>query len=221
MKLVKKATTIVTEPVTFATKQLDKKRKQVGILGGNFNPVHQAHLVIADQVYHQLGLDRFYLMPSYLPAHVDPKKTIAAEHRLKMLELAIADNPQMAIETIELERKGKSYTYDTIKALKEKNPDTDYYFVIGGDMVEYLPTWHRIDELVELVQFVGVKRPNYGIETPYPVIWVDVPLMEISSTLIRKNVKIGCSIRYLLPPAVEEYIKKEGLYGDDSESFKL
>ncbi len=153
----------------------EKKRKQVGILGGNFNPVHNAHLIVADQVRQQLGLDQVLLMPEYQPPHVDKKETIPEHHRLKMLELAIDGVEGLAIETIELERKGISYTYDTMKLLTEKNPDTDYYFIIGADMVDYLPKWYRIDELVDLVQFVGVQRPRYKAGTSYPVIWVDVP----------------------------------------------
>lgn len=143
------------------------------------------------------------------------KKTIPAAHRLAMLQLAIADNPRFAIEDIELKRKGKSYTFDTMKELTEKNPDTSYYFIIGGDMVQYLPKWHRIDELMELVTFVGVRRPSYPVETPYPIIWIDVPLMDISSTIIRKKVQQGCSIRYLLPENVLNYIQEKGLYLDE------
>ncbi|MBP2098274.1 nicotinate-nucleotide adenylyltransferase [Enterococcus rivorum] len=197
--------------------ELYQKRKQVGILGGNFNPVHLAHLVIADQVQQQLGLDEVYLMPSNCPPHVDEKKTIDSEHRLAMLELATEDNAQLSVEPIELSREGKSYTYDTMKALTQNNPDTDYYFIIGGDMVEYLPKWYKIDELITLVQFVGIRRPNYGVITPYPIMWVDVPQMDISSSLIRKNIKNGCSTRYLLPDSVIKYIHEKGLYLDESE----
>ena len=127
-------------------------------LGGNFNPVHNAHLVVADQVRQQLCLDQVLLMPEYEPPHVDAKGTIAEHHRLKMLELAIEGIEGLGIETIELERKGISYTYDTMKFLTEKHPDTDYYFIIGGDMVDYLPTWYRIDDLMKMVNFVGVRR---------------------------------------------------------------
>ncbi len=192
--------------------QVFEKKRQVGILGGTFNPVHLAHLVMAEQVGQNLGLDRVFLMPSYEPPHIDEKKTIPAAHRLNMLELAIEDNPFLAIETVELSRGGKSYTYDTMKALTQNNPDTDYYFIIGGDMVEYLPKWYKIDELVHLVHFVGIKRAGYGVETPYPVIWVDVPEIDISSTKIRQKVRQGCSIRYLVPDKVVDYIQKEGLY---------
>lgn len=190
-------------------------RKQVGLLGGAFNPVHITHLIAADQVGRGLGLEKVFLMPSYTSPHIDPKPTIASEHRLKMLQLAIEDNPLLDVETIELERGGKSYTYDTLVALKEKNPDTDYFFIIGGDMVDYLPTWHRIDELVDLVQFVGIQRPSYPKETPYPLIWVDVPLMEISSTMIRQKVAQGCSIQYFVPQKVNQYIQEMGLYRND------
>ena len=190
----------------------DKKRKQVGILGGNFNPVHNAHLVVADQVRQQLGLDKVLLMPEYLPPHVDAKGTIAEHHRLKMLELAIEGIEGLEIETIELERKGISYTYDTMILLNERDPDTDYYFITGADMVDYLPKWHRIDELVEIVQFVGVQRPRYKAGTSYPVIWVDVPLMDISSSMVRDFVAKGRTPNFMLPKPVLDYIKKEGLY---------
>ena len=190
----------------------DKKRKQVGILGGNFNPVHNAHLVVADQVRQQLGLDKVLLMPEYEPPHVDAKGAIAEHHRLKMLELAIEGIEGLEIETIELERKGISYTYDTMLLLNERDPDTDYYFIIGADMVDYLPKWHRIDELVEIVQFVGVQRPRYKAGTSYPVIWVDVPLMDISSSMVRDFVAKGRTPNFMLPKPVLDYIKKEGLY---------
>lgn len=196
----------------FLQPKLFGERKQVGLFGGNFNPIHLGHLVIADQVFHQLCLDQFYFLPSYLPPHVDEKKTIDAKIRLEMLQLALADRSDFEIETIEIERKGKSYTYETICELKERNPQVDYYFIIGGDMVEYLPKWHQIDKLAELVQFVGVKRSNYPVETPYPVIWVDVPFIDISSSLIRKQIQKGGSIRYFVPKAVEEYINERGLY---------
>ena len=190
----------------------DKKRKQVGILGGYFNPVHNAHLVVADQVRQQLGLDKVLLMPEYEPPHVDAKGTIAEHHRLEMLELAIEGIEGLEIETIELERKGISYTYDTMLLLHERDPDTAYYFIIGADMVDYLPKWHRIDELVEIVQFVGVQRPRYKAGTSYPVIWVDVPLMDISSSMVRDFVAKGRTPNFMLPKPVLDYIKKEGLY---------
>ncbi|AUC24482.1 nicotinate-nucleotide adenylyltransferase [Streptococcus uberis] len=193
-------------------KEKDKNRKQIGILGGNFNPIHNAHLIVADQVRQQLGLDKVFLMPEYLPPHVDTKSTIDEKHRLEMVKLAIDSAEGLDVETLELERKGVSYTYDTMKLLIEKNPDVDYYFIIGADMVDYLPKWHKIDELVKMVQFVGVQRPKYKAGTSYPLIWVDVPLMDISSSMIRQFIKSKRQPNYLLPKAVLEYINKEGLY---------
>ncbi|RLU52652.1 nicotinate-nucleotide adenylyltransferase [Streptococcus iniae] len=202
-------------PFTKVDIKLEEKnsnRKQVGIMGGNFNPVHHAHLVVADQVRQQLGLDEVLLMPEFKPPHVDTKETISEKHRLNMLNLATQGYDGLTIETIEIERKGISYTFDTMTLLKEKNPDVAYYFIIGADMVDYLPKWHRIDELVEMVQFVGVQRPKYKTGTSYPVIWVDVPLMDISSSMIREFIKKGRQPNYLLPKNVLDYINEEGLY---------
>ena len=204
-----------TETVTVAPLKDAPKRQQVGILGGNFNPVHHAHLIVADQVYHQLGLDKIYLMPTYEPPHVDHKTTISSELRLEMLQLALASDHHLEIETLEINRTGKSYTYETMKTLTKLNPDVDYYFIIGGDMVEYLPKWYKVEELMGLVQLVGVRRPNYPITSPYPLIWVDVPLMDISSSLIREKVAKGDSVNYLLPRDVINYIETKGLYRHD------
>lgn len=198
--------------VELETEQIPTNRKQVGILGGNFNPVHNAHLVVADQVRQQLKLDKVMLMPEYQAPHVDKKETIDENQRLDMLKMAIAGVEGLEIETIELERKGISYTYDTMKLLIEANPDTDYYFIIGADMVEYLPKWHRIDELVQLIQFVGVQRPRYKAGTSYPIIWVDVPLMDISSSMVRDFIKTGRTPNFLLPHEVLDYIEEKGLY---------
>lgn len=188
------------------------KHKRVGILGGTFNPPHLGHLIIAEQVKSQLNLDEVMFIPDYQPPHIDKKTAISAEKRLKMVKLSTMDEPGFKVSDIELRRKGVSYTIDTIKELKLKNPEVDYYFIIGGDMVEYLPKWHRIEELIKLVKFVGVGRPRYRKKSKYPIMWVDVPMTDISSTLVRRNVKQGCSIKYLVTPEVENYIHEEGLY---------
>ncbi|CAM2854593.1 nicotinate-nucleotide adenylyltransferase [Latilactobacillus sakei] len=190
----------------------DKQRQQVGIMGGTFNPPHLGHLIMAEQVGTQLGLDKVLFMPDATPPHVDTKKTLPAKHRVEMVKRAITDNPLFGLSMAEIERGGVSYTYETIVALKKQYPNTDFYFIIGGDMVDYLPTWHRIDDLVQLVQFVGIQRTGYSRQTPYPVLWVDAPLVDISSTQIRNKVQQGCSIRYLVPTKVADYIEEEGLY---------
>ena len=187
-------------------------RKRVGILGGTFNPPHLGHLVIADQVYKQLDLDKIYFMPSFLPPHIDEKETIEADKRMKMVEKAIKKNNCFDIEKTEIERGGKSYTFDTMNELTRQNPDTDYYFIIGGDMIDYLPKWYRIDDLLKIVQFVGIKRPGYSKTSEYPILWVDTPQLDISSTYLRTKIAQNCSVNYLIPQAVLEYIEQEGLY---------
>ncbi|MCI5775432.1 MAG: nicotinate-nucleotide adenylyltransferase [Aerococcus sp.] len=188
--------------------------KRVGILGGTFNPIHNGHLIIAEQVREKLGLDEIWFMPDYEPPHVDAKDAIDSRYRLAMLCLALNSNPSFVVETAEIERQGKSYTIDTVKDLKKRYPNIQFYFIIGADMVEYLPKWAKIDELVDLIQFVGVQRPGHQLETPYPVMTVDVPLIDISSSKIRQMIHEGESIRYLVPDAVAEFIMKEGLYRD-------
>lgn len=211
----------VTEQVDFfvveeseAKNEYPFKRKRVGILGGTFNPPHVGHLIIAQQAGQQLGLDQVAFMPDAEPPHVDEKPFIEGKHRKEMVRRAIEGNELFTLETIELERGGKSYTVDTMKELTEKNPDTDYYFIIGADMANYLPKWERIEELLTMVDFVGVGRPGYPQTSSFPIIWVDSPEVDISSTKIRQMVKIGQSLRYIVPESVEEYIKEEGLYLD-------
>jgi len=199
------------------TAPLGIERKKVGILGGTFNPPHVGHLIVADQVCQQLDLEKMYFMPSANPPHRDGKEAIDANHRLKMVEAAIQDNPYFNIERNEIERGGKSFTYDTMIQLIEQHPDTDYYFVIGGDMVEYLPKWYEIDKLLQLIQFVGVNRPGYALATEYPIIWVDVPLIDISSTMLRKKIKMNCTVQYLIPNRTLEYIYEKGLYQHDDK----
>ncbi|CAJ1227464.1 nicotinate-nucleotide adenylyltransferase [Lactiplantibacillus xiangfangensis] len=200
------ATKVLTETVT------NLPHRRVGILGGTFNPPHLGHLIMAQQVGDQLGLDEVRFMPDAQPPHVDEKKTIAAQDRVNMVQAAIADNPLFRLETAEIKRGGKSYSYDTMKLLKAQHPDTQYYFIIGGDMVDYLHKWYHIDDLLKLVTFVGIKRTGYPTTSRYPVIWVDAPLIDVSSTAIRKKINHGHTVRYLVPDAVAAYIEEHHLY---------
>ena len=207
---------VVQEPEVLIEEIRTSKRDKVGILGGTFSPPHVGHLMMAEQVKDQLDLDKIFFMPTAQPPHSSvTKTTIASETRVHMLELATVDNPDFEIERFEVDQGGKNYTYDTMKALKELYPTVDFYFIVGGDMIADMPSWYRIDELVQMVQFVGVNRPGYSVETDYPIIMVDMPMTDISSSTIRKKVAQGCSIRYLVPEDVRNYIALEGLYLDD------
>ena len=167
---------------------------------------------MADQVAQQMNLDKVFLMPENIPPHQDTKTTISPNHRIKMIELALLDNPRLEIETIEIKRGGKSFTYDTLKLLTALHPENDYYFIIGSDMVDYLEKWYKIDALIEMVHFVAIKRYEHQKESPYPVIWLDTPLLPISSTMIREMIAKKIEPNYLLPKAVLDYIHSHHLY---------
>jgi nicotinate-nucleotide adenylyltransferase len=186
---------------------------KVGILGGTFDPPHYGHLIIANEVLSTLQLDEIWFMPNQEPPHKKKSESIKNEERLQMLELAICGNTAFRVETIELHRQGPSYTVDTMKMINDQYSNHQFFFIIGADMIEYLPKWHKIDELIKLVQFVGVERPTYSSQTDYPVLYVDVPALDVSSSMIRDRVKNGKTIRYLLPDPVIQYIEEKHLYG--------
>ncbi|GAB4073376.1 nicotinate-nucleotide adenylyltransferase [Barrientosiimonas marina] len=185
--------------------------KSIGILGGTFDPPHIGHLIIANDVCHAQQLDEVWFMPSYEPPH---KESAAADtmDRVAMLERVTADNPLFKVETTEVNRLGKSFTFDTMKWLQEAHPDTSFYFIIGADMVENLPRWRHIEQLLEMVTFVGVNRKGYTINSHYAIRTMDVPLMEISSTAIKNRVRSEKTIKYMVPESVETYIKENRLY---------
>lgn len=203
---------VMTDSSTLVIHQ-PKSNQRIGILGGTFNPPHLGHLMMAQQVGTQLELDEVWFMPTAKPPHAPGKTTIAASHRLKMVELAIADNPLFKLQSYEVNRGGKNYSVDTLRHFKENYPETDFYFIMGADSVKDLPTWHKTDELLQLVQIVGVNRPGFMVEQDkYPILWVDSPLVDLSSTEIRLRVYLDQSIRYQVPAVVEAYIQRQGLY---------
>ena len=201
---------VATEPKVKLQEQ--KSKKAIGILGGTFNPIHIAHLLLAEQVYSKLNLDEIWFIPDNIPPHLVKKGAIDARDRVEMLRLAISDNPHFKLELMEIIRGGVSYTMDTIKALKKRYPENDFYLIMGGDMVNDFKNWKNPDELASLIKLVGVKRPGYVQLSNYPVIWVDAPFMSVSSTQIRELLLAGESVRYLVPDKVIDYINEKGLY---------
>lgn len=187
--------------------------KKVGILGGTFDPPHNGHLMIANEVFSELNLDEIWFMPNQEPPHKKKPESVNNEDRLHMLELATRGNSFFKIETIELQRSGPSFTVETMRILNNQYPNHKFYFIIGADMIEYLPKWHKIEELIEIVKFVGVERPKYNLETKYPIIYVDIPAFDVSSSMIRKRLKTGKTVRYLLPESVLRFIGEKHLYG--------
>ncbi|MFC4411055.1 nicotinate-nucleotide adenylyltransferase [Chungangia koreensis] len=189
--------------------------KKVGILGGTFNPPHNGHLIIANEVFDALKLDEIRFMPNAVPPHKEKAGDAELSHRLEMTRLAIEDTPYFLLETAEISRGGKSYTYDTMVELKAEEPDVDFFFIIGGDSIDSLKTWYRIEDLIQFVNFVGVGRIGSTGETEYPVTKVDIPLIDLSSTLIRNRFVEGKTVKFLIPEKVEHYIREECLYGSN------
>jgi|SRR5699024_2763622 len=187
--------------------------RKIGILGGAFNPPHIGHLIIAEEVKEGLNLDEVWFIPTYTSPHKEQSK-ITTDHRIQMLEKSIEGNRAFSINLDEIDRKGTSYTIDTIKKLTNDYPTYNFYFIIGADMVEYLPKWKDIDQLVSLVTFVGVHRRDFDLSSTYPIKTIDIPTIEISSTDIRNRIKRGKSIKYLVLNPVYDYIKGNQLYED-------
>lgn len=178
-----------------------------------------AHLVTAEQVREACGLDKVLLMPSATPPHKKRKSVIAGHHRVEMVKRAIANNDYLDIEEYEVSRGGVNYTVNTIQALQQKYPDVTLHFIIGSDMVADLPNWHRVDELVNMVEFIGVNRQG-KVASVYNIQWVAIPEMAISSSLIRESLQSGHTIKYLVPEQVESYIKEHDLYREVGEKHE-
>jgi nicotinate-nucleotide adenylyltransferase len=201
--------------------------QSIGILGGTFNPIHLAHLIIAETVREHYHLQKVLFIPSARPPHKTDPDIIPAVHRAELVRLAIADNPFFEFSDIEVKRRGRSYSVETLRALRAADTQPpDYFFIIGSDSVPELRTWKNIEELARLCTFVVVPRPTWeldrivGTDLGLPD-WlaqsvlshvVHAPLVGISSTEIRDRIRAGKSIRYLVPGAVEEYILVLNLY---------
>lgn len=187
--------------------------KKVGLLGGTFNPPHIAHLIMANEAYYALNLDEVRLMPNAIPPHKVKPEDATAEQRFHMTELAAEMVPHFTVEPYEIKHGGVSYSYDTLRALTALEPEVEFYFIIGGDMIDMLDEWYHIEELTKLVHFVGVHRPGSVGSTSLPVQKIEAPMVDLSSTMIRERLHAGKPVTFIVPAAVEEYIRKEGLYG--------
>ncbi|GKV68018.1 putative nicotinate-nucleotide adenylyltransferase [Sporosarcina sp. NCCP-2716] len=187
--------------------------RKIGILGGTFNPPHIGHLIMADEVCDALGLDEVRLMPTAIPPHKLLADTASPRQRLEMTALAVQGNSRLTVCDEEVASGGVSYTVITMGRLMEKEPDAEFHFIIGGDMIDSLHTWRGIDRLLTMVRFVGVRRPGTAGHTELPINYVEVPLIDVSSTMLRNRYRSQRTTGYLIPPSVDRYIRKERLYG--------
>lgn len=204
-----------------------KKYKKIAIMGGTFNPIHNGHLVAAESVRQQLGVDRVIFIPTGRPPHKN-SNPMFNEHRYLMTVLATVTNPHFEVSRIEIDRIGLTYTIDTITELKTRcNPDCKIYFITGADAIEEILKWKNPEKLLSMCEFIAVTRPGYNkdellktvnhLKDNYKgkITFLEIPALSISSTDIRHRVLAGQTIKYLVPSTVEEYILKFGLYSAD------
>jgi nicotinate-nucleotide adenylyltransferase len=196
---------------------------RVGLLGGTFNPPHLGHLVCAQEALSGLGLDRVLLVPVREPPHKAVEVEPGLEHRVAMCAAAVAGAPRFGVSRVDADRPGPSYTADTLRAL---GGDDDLWFIVGGDMALSLPAWAEPSVVLSLARLgvaerEGVRREDVRerLAAALPdagerVDFFEMPRMDISSSLIRRRVRAGLPIRYLVPDAVAAYIEREGLYRD-------
>jgi nicotinate-nucleotide adenylyltransferase len=185
---------------------------KLGLLGGSFNPVHNAHLVIATRVAEALRLDRVLFIPTDISPLKPPGDLAPARHRWAMLKLALRGNPLFQACDLEMRRGGVSYTIDTLREIRRRTK-ARLHLIVGTDALNLLPKWKESGKIRELATLVVAARPGHRTRLRMPKTdIVDVPLLEVSGTDIRDRVRKGLSIRYLVPDAVERYIRKKGLF---------
>jgi nicotinate-nucleotide adenylyltransferase len=193
---------------------------KVGVLGGTFDPVHVAHLLIAEAAREQLSLDLVLFIPAGEPWRKSHREITPAEHRLAMLKMAVEDNDAFGVSDIELRRSGPTYTADTLAALAGERLDDAFWFIVGADALADLPNWHEPARIVEHARIAAAPRDvqeanvvAQGVaEFRDRIDLFDAPRIELSSGKIRERVAAGRSIRYLVPDAVADYIAHQALY---------
>lgn len=194
---------------------------RLGIFGGAFDPVHNGHLLLAEQCREQCQLDEVWFVPTKIPPHKAAGSLSPDADRVEMLKLATAGRPEFVVSEIELKRENVSWTVDTLRQLGEDHPDDELFFLIGADSLRDFPTWKEPGEIVKLATVVAVNRGEASLgeltaglkpEIAANVRLVTMPGISISATDLRQRVSAGKSIRYLVPRAVEEIILARKLY---------
>jgi nicotinate-nucleotide adenylyltransferase len=207
--------------------------KQIAIFGGTFDPIHWGHLIVAEAALHQVPLEQVIWVPSLNPPH---KQAALFKHRLEMVQQAIADNPAFCVSEVELNRHGTSYAINTLIDLSSFYPHTRWYWIVGLDTFQSLPRWYRVTELAQLCHWLIAPRLLNGetvteIELSCKQVeqqlnkqciiiqWqlLHIPLVGISSSLIRNLCRARHSIRYLVPEPVRRYMIYHDLYAEGRE----
>ena len=198
--------------------------KRLGIMGGTFDPIHYGHLVTAEAARTRFRLDQVVFVPSGRPPHKIGGTTEASD-RLVMTQMAIVTNPGFSLSDIEARREGYSYSIDTVREFFDiYGPELELFFITGADAILSIPTWKDAADLLNMCTFIAASRPGFDLAelNKLPLAWLErirlfeIPALAISSTDIRRRVKNGDSIKYLLPEPVEHYILRYGLYREEA-----
>ncbi len=202
-------------------------QKKTGILGGTFNPIHTGHLMLAENALEYCKLDEVLIMPSGCSYFKDQSTVASVTDRINMTKLAIDGNDKLVLSTIETERTGNSYTYETLDILCRQDSSIRYYYIIGADTLFSMETWLNPGDIFSKCTVICAKRDGYSddkmaeqkkrLESMFgaDIILMDIPEVPISSSMIRRLMSDGYSCRYYIPDKVLEYIKEKGLYGFD------
>ncbi len=198
---------------------------QIGLFGGTFDPIHHGHLLLAERCRGDAGLDEVWFLPSYQPPHKHGPSITRFEHRCEMVTLATTGQPAFHVEAIEKELPPPSYTANTIAELRMRHPEHEFSLIVGADCLPDIPKWHDPPRLLELTSLIVVPRPGTPLWTATELATaigvspsnvrmqtIDCPLMELASRDIRTRVAEGKTIRYLVPRAVEEFIRERKMY---------
>jgi nicotinate-nucleotide adenylyltransferase len=202
---------------------------RLGVIGGTFDPPHVGHLILAEEARTRLQLEKVLFVPAGDPWRKAGQDVTPVEHRLAMVRLLLASDPYFEVSTLEVERQGPSYTVDTVEALHQQyGPGLELYFILGEDALHDLPNWKEPARIISLAWLAVAPRLAEGgraradLEHAVPgllerVVPLPMPTIDISSTALRERAKAGLSLRYLVPLAVEEYIRRHGLYAGNRE----
>ncbi len=188
---------------------------RIGMLGGTFNPIHLGHLVLAQECWMRFSLDRVVFIPSYVPPHKAVEEEVSAADRLEMVRLSLEGDDRFKVSSYEIDKEGTSYSIETIEHFKDEyDPDAELFFLTGSDSAGVLSTWKEVDRILDLTTFIIATRPGWSPEGPYSgrVMCIALPLIDVSSTMIRDRIKKGEPIDYLVPVPAVRYIRRKSLY---------
>lgn len=203
---------------------IQRFKKKIGIMGGTFNPIHNGHLILAESAYEQFHLDKIIFLPSGNPPHKPNVSYIEAKHRCNMVDIAIYDNFHFEISLDEVNRPGITYTADTLRDMRRADPASEFYFIIGADSLFSFETWHQPEKICKYCTLLVATREGHDskavenkiseLRKKYKadIFRIISPDFDISSKLIRERVSAKRSIKYFVPKAVEDYIRRNDLY---------